>query len=123
MVFERKEVEVDDFIGRDGRKTKRERAVKGRSVIRFLARVMKGRNTSIEVKIALRNSIHLPTLMYGSEIWTWNMAQQSRVHAVEISYPREACEVTKWDGESNENMYERFGMGSLANEVKSGRVD
>ncbi len=57
----------------------RERAVKGRSVIGSLARVMKGRNVSMEVKRGLKNSILLPTLTYGSETWTWNMAQQSRV--------------------------------------------
>ncbi len=48
----------------------RERAVKGRSVIGYLARVMKGRNVSMEVERGLRNSILLPTL-------TWNRAQQS----------------------------------------------
>ena len=43
----------------------RERAVKGRSVIGSLARVMKGRKVSMEVKRGLRNSILLPTLTYG----------------------------------------------------------
>ncbi len=45
----------------------RERAVKGRSVIGSLARVMKGRSVSMEVKRGLRNGILLLTLMYGSE--------------------------------------------------------
>ncbi len=45
----------------------RGKAVKGRSVIGSLARVMKGRNVFIEVKKGLRNSILLLTLMYGSE--------------------------------------------------------
>ncbi len=63
----------------------RERAMKGRSVIGSLARVMKGRNVSTEVKTGLRNSILLPSLMYGSETWTWIMAQQPRKCAVEIS--------------------------------------
>ncbi len=52
----------------------RERVVKGRSVLGFLARVMKGRSVSVEVKRGLRNSILLPTLMCGSEMWTWNRA-------------------------------------------------
>ncbi len=60
----------------------RERAVKGRSVTGSLARVMKGRNVSKEVKRSLRNSILFPTLMYGSEERTWNRGQQSGVHAV-----------------------------------------
>ncbi len=45
----------------------RERAVKGRSVIGSLGRVMKGRNMYMEVKRGLRNSVLLPTLMDGSE--------------------------------------------------------
>ncbi len=48
----------------------------------------KGRNVSKDVKRGLRNSILLPTLTYGSENWTWNGAQQSRVRAVEMSYFR-----------------------------------
>ena len=48
----------------------RERTVKGRCVIRSLARIMRGKNVSMEVKRGLRNSILLPTLTYGSETWT-----------------------------------------------------
>ncbi len=43
----------------------RESAVKGRSVTGSLERVMKGRNASMEVKRGIRNSVLLPTLMYG----------------------------------------------------------
>ncbi len=56
----------------------RERAVKGRSIIGSPARVVKGRSVSMEVKRGLRNSVLLPTLMYGSETWTWNRTQQSK---------------------------------------------
>ncbi len=73
----------------------RERAVKGRSVIGSFTKVMKGRNVSMEVKRGLRDSILLPVFIYGSETWTWNRAQQSRVHAVEMSYLRGACGVTR----------------------------
>ncbi len=75
--------------------------MKSRWVIGSLARVMRGRNVSMEVKRGLRNSILLPTLMYGSETWTWNRVQQSRVCAVEMSYLTGACGVTRWDGKSN----------------------
>ncbi len=101
----------------------RERAMKGRSVIGSLARVMKWITMSMEVKRGLRNSILLPTLTYGSEPWTWNRAQQSRVHALELSYLRGSCGVTRWDGESNERVYERCGMGSHANGVNCGAVE
>ncbi len=59
---------------------------------RFTA-VIKRRNIYMDIKRGLRNSILLPTLMYGSENWTWNGAQQSRVCTVEMSYLRGACEV------------------------------
>ncbi len=83
----------------------RERVRKG--VVGSLTGLMKGRNVSIDVKRALRISILLPTLTYGSENWTWNGAQQSRVRAVETSYLRGTCGVSRWDGLSNECVYER----------------
>ncbi len=65
--------------------------------------VMEGRNVSMGVKRGLRsNSILLPTLTYGSEKWTWSRAQQSRVRDIEMSYPREACGVNRWNGVINE---------------------
>ncbi len=91
--------------------------MKGRSVIGSLGRAMKGRNVSMEVKKGLRNSVLLLTLTYRSETWTWNRAQQSRVNAVEMSYLRGACGVTRRDGQSNESVYERCGMGSQVNGV------
>ncbi len=72
----------------------RERVMKGRSVVGSLAGVMKGRNVSIDMKRDLRNSILLPTLTYGLENWTWNGAQC----AVEMSYLRGVCGVSRWDG-------------------------
>ncbi len=86
-----------------------------------LAGVMKGRNVSMDVKRSLRNSILLPTLTFGSENWTW--AQQSRVRAVEMSYPRGACGVNRWDGESNESVYERCGMRGRGSGLACGDVE
>ncbi len=97
--------------------------MKGTSVIGCLAQVMKGSNVSMEVKRGLGNSNLLLTVTYESETWTWNRTQQPRVHAVEMSYRRGACGVTRWDGESNERMYERCGMGSHANGVNCGVVE
>ena len=101
----------------------RERAVKGRQVVGSLGRIMKGRNVSVDVKKGLRDSIVLPTLTYGSETWTWNEAQQSRIRAVEMSYLRGACGLTRQDLESNESVYERFGMESRGEGIKCGVVE
>ncbi len=65
----------------------RERVMKGRSVVGLLTEVMKGRNVSMDVKKGLRNSILLPTLTYGSENWTWNGVQESRVRACRDELP------------------------------------
>ena len=46
----------------------RERTVKRRTAVGSLAKVMKRRNVSMEVKRGLRNNILLPALMYGSDM-------------------------------------------------------
>ncbi len=94
-----------------------------RSVIGSLARVIGGRHVSMEVKKGLRNSILLLPLMCGSETWMWNRGQQSKVHAVETSYMRGACGVTRWDGESNESIHERCGMASHTNGINCGVME
>ena len=74
--------------------------------------VISGKNVTMEVKRGVRNSILLSTLIYGFETWTGNRAQQSKVHAVEISYLSEACDVTKRENEPNGSMNEMCGMGT-----------
>ncbi len=74
------------------------------------------------MKRGLRNSILLPTLTHGSENWTWSRVQQSRVRAVEMSYLRGTCRVNKWDGVSNESVYERCSMRGRGSGVQCGVV-
>ncbi len=50
-------------------------------------------------------------------------AQQSRVRAVEMSYLRGACGVSRWDGLSNESMYERCGMRGHGSGVGCGAME
>ncbi len=84
--------------------------MKGKRIVQLLDGVMKGRNVSMDVKRGLRNSILLPAITNGSEIRTWFRVQLLRVRAVEMSYLREACGVNRWNGVSNETVYERCGM-------------
>ena len=60
-----------------------------------------------------RNIIFLPTLTYGSRLGHGieHSRNQECFPGVEISYLRGACSVTGWEGESNESVYERCGMG------------
>ena len=77
---------------------------------------------SMEVERGLMNSILLPKLTYGSSTWTWNRAIKS-VLGVEMSYLRGACDVTRWECENNESMYERCEMRPCAKGVKCGVVE
>ncbi len=97
--------------------------MKGRREVGSLTGVMKRRNVSMRLKRDLRNSILLPTLTYGSENWTWSRAHQSRVRAVEMSYPRGACGVNRWDGVSSESLNERCGMKGCGSGMGCGVVE
>ncbi len=82
----------------------RERALQGRRVVGSLGRIMNCRSVSMEVKRDLRNTVIVPSLTYASETWAWNESQRSRVQAVEMSYLRSACGVSRMDGVSNESV-------------------
>ncbi len=97
--------------------------MKDRSVVGSLAGAMNGRNVSMDVKRGLRNSILLPTLTYWLKNWTWNGAQQSRVRALQMSYLRGVCGVSRWDGLSNESMYERCDMRGRGSGMGYGVVE
>ncbi len=74
--------------------------------------MIRERTVSREVKKALRDSIIIPTAAYASETWVWNQSQWSEIQAVEMSYLRGGCSVNRIDGESNENIYRKFGMSN-----------
>ncbi len=76
----------------------RETALQGRKVVGSLGPIMKGRSVSMEVKRDLRNTVIVQTLTYASETWAWTESQRSRVLAVEMSYLRSACGVSRMYG-------------------------
>ena len=53
-----------------------------------LESVLRGRNVSMEVQKDLRNSIILPTIPYGNEVWMWSESEQATVRAVKTNYLR-----------------------------------
>ncbi len=83
---------------------------------------MRGRIVSREVKKALRDSITVTTVAYASETWVWNQSERSKIQAVEMSYLRGRCGVNRMDGESNENVYRKFGMSSRREGMSCGVV-
>ncbi len=92
-------------------------------VVGSLGHIMNGRSVSMEVKRDLRNTVIVPTLTYASETSAWNESQRSRVQAVEMSYLRSACGVSRTDGMSNESVYECFGMCHVGEGKKCGVVE
>ncbi len=101
----------------------REKTVKGRSATGSLARVMRGRDVSMEVKRSLRKSILLPTLTYGSDLDVgWGTEVKSACCGNELPMSKRVCGVTR-QGESNESLHERCSMGTCANGVKCGVVE
>ncbi|RUM29363.1 MAG: hypothetical protein DSY42_06675 [Aquifex sp.] len=85
--------------------------------------MMRGNTVSKELKKALRDSIIVPTVTYTFRTWTWNKCQRSNIQAVEMSYLRGCCGVNRMDGESNENVYRRFGMASKGEGMSCGVVE
>lgn len=57
---------------------------------------------SEQIQKDLRNSIVLPALTYESETWKLNEVEQYKVRAVEITFIRTACGVTRADRVRNE---------------------
>ncbi len=100
----------------------RERALQGRKVVGSLGHIMNGRSGSMEVKRDLRNTVIVPTLTYASKTWTWKESQRSRVQAVEMSYVRSACGVSRMHEMSNESVYECYGMCHVSEGKKCGVV-
>lgn len=100
-----------------------ERAVQGRRVTGELGSMIKGRSLGVEVKKNLRDSIVLPTLTYSIEVWKWNVAEQSKIRAVEITYLRAGAGVTRLDRVRNEEVYEGYGMADKASGVNCGVVE
>ncbi len=101
----------------------RERALQGRKVVGSLGHIMNDRSVSMEVKRDLRNTVIVPTLTYASKTWAWIESQRSKVQAMEMSYLRSACHVSRMDGMSNESVYEYFGMCYVGEGKKCGVVE
>jgi len=52
-----------------------------------------------------------------------NEGQKSRIQAVEMSYLRGACGLSRMDGESNESVYKKFGVSVKGEGMNCGVVE
>ena len=67
------------------------RKTAGTNVNGALRPIMKSRSVSIPAKKMMHQAILLPTLMYGSESWTWLKKDESGINAVEMRSLRRMC--------------------------------
>ncbi len=74
-------------------------------------------------KKGLRDRIIVLRITYASEAWVWNERQRLMIQAVEMNHLRSVCGIRKMDGESNESMYNRYGMPSKGEGMKCGVVE
>ncbi len=101
----------------------RERFVQGRNVIGSLERMMKVRTVDMTMKKGLCDGIIVPTIYYVSKMRTGNENQRSRIQAVEMSFLRRACGARRIDSESNESVYNKYGMSSKDVGMKCGKTE
>ena len=67
---------------------------------------MKSRSVSIPAKKLIHQAVLLPTLMYGSESWTWLKKDESGINAVEMRSLRRMCGRTLRDRVRNTEIRE-----------------
>ncbi|MCP3679428.1 MAG: hypothetical protein GY782_03855 [Gammaproteobacteria bacterium] len=72
--------------------------------------MLRNREGSREFKRLLHDSVVGPVLTYGSEAWSMQEENKSRIRAVEMSYLRGACGVTLWNRLTNEEVKQRCGV-------------
>ena len=101
-------VYLGSMFTRDGRCESdiERRKTAGTKVNGALRPIMKSRNVSIPAKKLLHQAILLPTLMYGSESWTWLKKDESGINAVEMRSLRRMCGRTLRDRVRNADIRE-----------------
>ena len=94
--------EVSDFlylgakVSKDGgmEKELNHRITQARKSAGALGGMWNNRGVSIEVKRRMYESIVVPTVLYGSETWTWSRRVNKKVNVMEMSCLRKMCGVT-----------------------------
>ena len=64
-------------------------------------------------KLRVINAMVVPTLLYGSEIWTLQKRHRSKIQAMEMRYLRKVEGVTRLDRVSNEDIRRRLGVEAV----------
>ena len=82
------------------------RKMAGNRMNGVLRPITSSQNVSMKAKTLLHKAILLPTIMYGSETWTWSKKDESGMNAVEMRALRRMCGVRLIDRVKNERVRE-----------------
>lgn len=84
--------------------------------------MMASRTVSKEARLAVHNSVFVPTLMYGSESWVWQKKHASKVNACEMRVLRSICGVTRRERVRNVTVRERCGTKGIVTRIEKGML-
>ncbi|MFA0954709.1 RNA-directed DNA polymerase, partial [Klebsiella pneumoniae] len=82
----------------------------GRRVVGSMAGLAKSEVLSTQAKLAVYNSVLVPTVLYGSESWVCLAEHTSKVNAVGMSFLRYVCGKTRMDKVRNEWVMSQCGV-------------
>lgn len=80
------------------------------------------RELTAKTKMSIFNSIYCPTLMYGSESWTLDSSDKSRLQAAEMKYLRRTVGKTKRDMIRNTRIREQVKAESLEHKIERNQL-
>jgi hypothetical protein len=65
------------------------------------------------------NTLAIPTLIYGSEIWTLTQQDKSRLKASEMKFLRRTAGYTLLDHKKNEDILQKLNTTSVLEKIKN----
>ena len=80
------------------------------------------RELTVKTKLSIFNSIYCPTLMYGSESWTLENRDKSRLQATEMKFLRRTFGKTKRDKIRNTTIRDRAKTISLEEKIERNQL-
>ena len=86
------------------------RVTEARKSAGVLNNMWRNRGIGMEVKRRMYEGIVVPTVLYGSEAWTWSKNVGKRLNVLEMSCLRKMCGVTLRDRIRNEEIRNRCGV-------------
>ena len=80
------------------------------------------RELTTKTKMSIYNSIYCPTLIYGSESWTLNSSDKSRLQAAEMKFLRRSVGKTRRDKIRNTRIRDEVNAESLENKIERNQL-